>query len=222
MIRHPLKIYTIFCFLWTGIWGLSYAQDLAELYSLYEARKMVQLEQRLATMPNNAGQIPDIVFFRTIFNENGEEALKVYEQLFEQSDGLLKKITAHKLAQYYYARGYYVKAGEFTEIAQNTPAQLSDRKINITRPEKPLPANEPAEALYAIQVGAFSYRDNAQKMLDLLNQQRLNARIVTREINGKALFCVWITGKDDPDETNEYARDLKRKYNIPYRIVKTQ
>ncbi len=179
---------------------------------------MDQLEQRLATLPANAGDIPDILFFKAVFNENGEEARAVYEKLFGQSEGLLRKVTADKPAQYYYARGFYVKASGFAGIAENTPARLAGKMPSAA---EPVPVPEPVETEYAIQVGAFGYRDNAQKMLDLLGQHRLEARIVEREVNGKPLFCVWIAGRNSEDDTSAYARELNRKYNIPYRIVKT-
>jgi glycosyltransferase involved in cell wall biosynthesis len=206
-------------FLFVCICARASDQDISELYTLYQNREMEQLELRLATLPKEMDQVPDVVFFRTIFSENGEEAVAVYEKIYGEADGWLKKETAGKLSQYYYALGYYVKAEEYATIARETPARLPETK---TKTEIPEAAPRPEEPRYAIQVGAFSYRDNAQKMLEILNQQRLDASIVERQINGKPLYCVWITGKNDPDATHDYAEELKRKYNIPYRIVQTQ
>ena len=204
--------------------AVSPAQDLEELYRLYGAHALAELEKRLSTLPQDAEQIPDIVFFRTVFDENGEEAARIYEQLFEASDGWLKKVTADKLAQYHYARGYYVKAADFAAIAEAAPARLDRNPVLQRKPDTTPPADRTQiqEYRYAIQVGAFGYRDNAEKMLDLLNKQRLEARIVKREVNGKTLFCVWIDGQNDREKTQEYARELKEKYNIPYRVVETQ
>ncbi len=222
MNKAHLKFYLLLCITSICLHGLSTAQDISTLYALYEAREMEQLEQRLATLPESAGQVSDVIFFRTVFNENGEEALTVYEDLFQQADGWLRHVTAVKLAQYYYARGYYVKAAGYAEIAEVKPSRPPQGKISSVTVKTPVPPSSPGEALYAIQVGAFSYRDNAQKMLNLLNRQHVEAKIVDRQINGKPLFCVWINGKNDPDETRDYAQELKKKYNIPYRIVKTQ
>jgi len=222
MNRVQINFNLLLCIL-PVLWaGLARAQDLAEIYTLYEERAIERLAQTLATLPESAAQIPDIIFFRTIFNENGDEALTAFERLYQESDGWLRTVTADKIAQYYYARGYYVKAASYAEVAKRKPGSLPQAKIGMTSPERESPPLQPDEPLYAIQVGAFSYHDNAKKMLDLLNQHRLDAKIVNREINGKPLFCVWITGKNDSDDTRKYAEELKDTYNIPYRIVKTQ
>ncbi len=222
MKRVQINLSLLLCIL-PLLWaGLARAQDLAEIYTLYEERAIERLAQTLATLPENASQIPDIIFFRTIFNENGEEALAVFERLYQESDGWLRTVTAEKLAQYYYARGYYVKAAGYAEVAKTKPGSPPRGKIGMTSSEKDRRPVQQDEPLYAIQVGAFSYRDNAKKMLDLLSQHRLDAKIVNREINGKALFCVWISGTNDSDQTRKYAEEIKDKYNISYRIVKTQ
>jgi len=213
------KRYLLPLFLFACLYVRASGQDVGELYAIYENRDMEQLEQRLATLPKEMDQVPDVVFFRTLFSENGEEAVAVYEKIYSEADGWLKKDTAGKLAQYYYALGYYVKAEEYSAVARKTPARPPEVR---TKKEAPQTASRPEEPRYAIQVGAFGFRDNAQKMLEILNQQRLDASIVERWINGKPLYCVWITGKDDPDATRDYAEELKRKYNIPYRIVQTQ
>ena len=213
--KHAIFLLFLFACLCFRAWS----QDISELYSLYDNKDMEQLEQRLATLPKEMDQVPDVVFFRTLFSENGEDAVAVYEKIYHDADGWLKKETAGKLAQYYYALGYYVKAEEYAAVSRQTPARPPEIKM---KDESPQAATRPEEPKYAIQVGAFSFRDNAQKMLEILNQQRLDASIVERRINGKPLYCVWITGKNDPDATRDYAEELKSKYNIPYRIVQTQ
>ena len=45
---------------------------------------------------------------------------------------------------------------------------------------------------FYIQVGAFGLQENAQQMQEMLKTQKIDSKIITREVRSKALYCVWI------------------------------
>ena len=78
---------------------------------------MNRLKLRLNELEKRIPDDPEIRFFRTIFTDNGEEALEVYQELYKSSEGPLKNLLAKKMSEYYFALGYYVKAQEYQRAA---------------------------------------------------------------------------------------------------------
>ena len=70
-----------------------------------------------------------------------------------------------------------------------------------------------------IQVGAFGVMQNADDLVQFLKKKTVKANVVKRSIGGVELYCVWIPGKDNYDATEDIARDIKRKYQLSYRII---
>ena len=179
-----------------------FSQNPGQLFELYDQHKTEQIRQLLASTP---GDQPELRFFRYLFIENGDEAVRLYEALYPEASGRTKKMVARKIGEYYYAKGFYVKADEYFSradlpVEEQTPAA-------------------PAKKLYYIQVGAFGYNDNAVRMKNLLQERGVSATVEQREINGKTLFCVWIAGTEDQDQTRQLAEDLKQKHKLNYQII---
>ena len=181
----------------------TYSQDFGQLNDLYQQRKLNELDRLLRDNQSNA---PQVVFFKTIFIENGEEAIKVYESLFNNSGGELRPLVAKKISEYYYARGFYVKANEYAQHA----AAVDHPVISVEKINK-----NP----YFIQVGAFGYRDNANRMKELLQDKNIESEVKVRQVKGKTLYCVWIAGSQTYNETKTLADDLQQKYKLKYQII---
>lgn len=177
-------------------------QTTEQLFDLYEQKNTKELKQIVNSIQDDT---PDIKFFRYLFVENGDEAVRLYEALYPETGGRIKNMVARKIAEYYYAKGYYVKADEYFAYSKIAAAQSAPVRI----PSK----------LYHIQVGAFGFSDNAERMKDLLQTRNITATVHQREINGKALFCVWIAGKEDLDQTRELAETLKKAHKLSYQII---
>ena len=192
---------------------ITFAQDLVnkKLYSLYEDQKLEDLKAELDKIDAQNKESPEIKFFNTIFLENGEEALTIYLQLFENSYGDLKPIIAKKLSDYYYAKGYYLTASKYQKYLVESTNTKSTIKKNTTTPVE--------HKKYIIQLGAFGLKENAYQLQEMLQTQNLYTRIKDREINGKVLHCVWLDGKNGFSETLEFAENIKEKYHLQYRIL---
>jgi hypothetical protein len=205
-IKFTLKNYLIFLFF--ALPAASICQDFDQMYNLYQQKNMSELYKMVG---NNSSNAPEVVFFKATFIENGAEALNVYEKLFSGAQGKLKSLVADKISQYYYAKGYYVKAANY---AQYVNAEISDTKV-VT---KPPPALQPKK-IYHIQVGAFGYQDNANRMRELLAEKKINSDVKIRRVNGKTLYCVWVHGMATYRQTASYAKELKAKYKLNYQII---
>ncbi len=196
--------YGIFIFMLIIVPSLIYAQSFEQLHQLYQQKKMDELGQLVR---NNTSNSKEIVFFKTLFNESGEESIRIYESLFAGSSGELRSLVAKKISEYYYAKGFYVRAAEYNKYIQATTNPIiTPTVVSSTKP-------------YFIQVGAFSFRDNANRMKELLLEKKIESNVMVREINGKSLYCVWVNGSATYNETKIIADELKANYKLNYQII---
>lgn len=199
--------------------AFSFAQTYPELYVLYQTNRITELASKVEQLRSTKTQDSELLFFKALFNENGLEAVRIYEQTFNQSQGSLKNLAAEKLAQYYYARGFYVKAEEFQKYADQYIPVVIDKEKSKSAENSSEKIEAKNTDLYQIQVGAFSVRKNAQELMDHLAAKDYQVQIVNREINGQTLYCVWVRGRENLDNTEQMAKEMKNKYKLSYRII---
>ena len=197
-----------------------HSQNYDDLYILYENKKIERLQKRLGELEKRRPNDPEIIFFKAIFNNNGEEAIRIYQDLYKSSGGKVKNLIAKKMSEYYFAQGYYVKAQELRRLSgQEFPVKtkvksnsVDNKKITYVEPDE--------QPKYIIQVGAFGVEKNADELADVLRKKKINVRVVDRNINDKILYCVWIEGDSDYSSTKSIAEDIKTRYKLTYRILK--
>jgi hypothetical protein len=195
--------------------GTFRAQDFSDLYDLYQKKNIDALKQRVEQLAAQYTQNKEIMFFSTLFMEDGEEAFKTYEQLYTQAEGQLRNIIGEKLAQYYYACGFYVRAAEF----KNGQPAVSPAAATAAGPNRDGKGVEKQQSNFVIQVGAFGQEDNARQLQKILQARDIKARLVTRQVNGQNLYCVWIAGTNSLNETLQIAENLKERFKLEYRIL---
>lgn len=196
------------------------SSDYDDLFLLYKNKKIERLKARVSELEKRNLRDPEIVFFRTIFKDNGDEALKIYQELYGGSAGPLKNLVAGKMSEYYFAQGYYVKAREFSRAAEQkfkVKAKETSRPVDNKKVESTDPKIRPR---YIIQVGAFGVEKNANDLAEILQRKKINAKVVTRDINDKILYCVWVQGDEDYSSTKKIAEEVKTKFRLTYRILK--
>jgi hypothetical protein len=186
------------------------AQDTQNLYDLYNQKKFAELNQKVSILTKKYPNNIEIRFFKTIMIEDGDKAFKIYEELYKSAQGTLKTYIAQKIADYFYAMGYYVKASEYQRVATSVRRKEPQQQT----------VNPAASSELIIQVGAFKFIENAQYLQKILQSHNITSRVVKREIESKTLYCVWLDGKSNFEETRDYAENIKKKLNLQYRIFK--
>lgn len=197
-----------------------FAQKYPELVQYYKDRQLTQLQTRLNELEKSDPDHKEVRFFKAYFWDNGEEAFTVYQELFNQSYSPLKNLIADKISDYYYARGFYVKAEEYKKIAFTLfPVKTKDEKKTVDNNQKKNVKNN-QKSIYMIQVGAFGVIDNANDLAQSLKARKMSVEVVNRIVGGQTLYCVWVAGRADIQATEDLAREIKQKYNLSYRIIK--
>ena len=183
-------------------------QTYAQLYAYYEQQRYSDLRLFVDKEKRTAKNNYDLKFFKALFIRDGEKAAELYGDIYKKASGKAKFYAAKKLMNYYYAKGYYVRASEYEKY-------LVEHQI---RQEEP--TSDSDENIYFIQVGAFSLRENAMQQVGFLAVQNIKAKIVQVSVKGKNLFCVWIPGDVNLDKTLQLANQIKKKYALEYQIKK--
>jgi AmiR/NasT family two-component response regulator len=206
----------IICFIFTFYLSSLYCQDLNELYILYNNRQIRELKNKVDLLEKKYPDKKEILFFKTLFIRNGDEAVQNYQNLLGQADEKLKAYVVNKISEYYYAKGYYVTALQYQDDIIVTSNQ--NVKENIEEKNQQLKINENSK--FKIQLGAFSVKENANQLIEKLLHNGIHALIVERMVNDILLYCVWINGKNSFEETKLFAEMIKKKFQLEYRIIK--
>jgi hypothetical protein len=196
------------------------AQEHQDLFEYYANRQIDKLETRIEQLGNTAQNDPEVLFFSTVLTYNGDNAFLIYERLFKQSRGHLKNLVAEKLAGYYYARGFYVKSSEFENIAKTYIPVKTTEEIKSGDNIREYKTERSTKSIYKIQVGAFSVIENANELASFLKGKKLEVSVVNRNVSGNNLYCVWVEGGSSFESTENIAKEIKKKYQLSYRIVK--
>ena len=196
------------------------AQKHQDLFEYYTNKQIDKLATRIQQLKTDAQNDPEVLFFSTVLNDNGDSAFSIYERLFIESRGRVKNLAAAKLAEYYYARGFYIKSSEYEKFAKTYIPIKTTEVIESGDNTKENKTEQRSKSIYKIQVGAFGVIDNANDLATFLRGKKLDVSVATRSIGGNILFCVWVEGGSDFKSTEEIAEAIKKKYQLSYRIVK--
>jgi len=195
-----------------------YGQSSFErLFELYSARQLNELKKAVdAPQYIKLKNKPEMQFFNALFLTDAEAALAVYKKVFRSGEGRIKYLAAEKLYQYFYAKGFYVKAQNYQKYL--VEHQQQNRTSEPSLIHKDEQASE--KISFYIQVGAFGIKENAEQRRRFLQTQDISSSLVKRKVGNKTLFCIWIKGKEDLEATMRYAERLKKKFDLDYQIMK--
>ena len=193
-----------------------YSQSVSNIYDLYQNKEYGKLKEKLKSIKAKLPQAEQ-VFFETLFIDDAEQAYAIYKDLFNKYDGKVKYYAAERLKDYYYAKGYYSTASDYERYLVENRALIENISNEIVHDVEESP--EDTDKFY-IQVGAFGLHENAEQMQEMLKTQKIDSKIITREVRSKTLFCVWIPGKDEFNDTLQYANELKQMYHLDFNIIK--
>ncbi|MEJ2635986.1 MAG: SPOR domain-containing protein [Calditrichia bacterium] len=194
MQKHRFFQNIIIIFFFLGI-SVPFAQN-DNLYKLYADNDIVELENIYS-----AGTISDPLwakFIGNMFEENMENALPVYMQIYEQtSDEQLKKVTLDRISQYYYAKGFYETANRILNDKQFRQKIFSIKKESIK---------------FGVQLGAYSTYQNAldaRKKFENINNEIF---IISKNSNGRNLYRI-VAGKFETQlEAERLKNEMRQKF----------
>jgi len=95
-----------------------------ELLQFAANRQFDQLRSALLDTPQEQQDTPIVLFCMALLEMDGDRARTLYERVLAgDTEGLVADRALWRLAQYHYARGYYVRAGAYLQqLVTNFPA----------------------------------------------------------------------------------------------------
>lgn len=208
---NPFKTISIIVLFSAAVWGQGTA--LTALIKMYQAQDFARLETAISNLKPGQLSSEDNQFFTALYMPDAEQARTQFSSAFESASPQVRRLAAEKLKDYYYAIGYYVTATKYEKY-------LVEHVADMLQTEQNQPTVQSAKDIYFIQVGAFGLEENAAQRVNFLKTQDIQSSIVTRKVNDKTLYCVWIEAQKDLDKSLEQAKKIKQKYDLEFQIMK--
>ncbi|MDZ7265607.1 MAG: tetratricopeptide repeat protein [candidate division KSB1 bacterium] len=73
---------------------------------------------------------------------------------------------------------------------------------------------------YAVQIGAFSDRDNAQKQKNQYVRLGYPATVTTKYVGDRLLYVVWLGDFETEIQARQFGEDFKSKNGVAYQVVR--
>ena len=108
-----------------------HAQEVDILYKFHYNHQIDELRSTVYELQSKYPDNLDIQYFSALFIENGDDAIKVYENLLQKAQGNLRKNIAKKIAEYYYAKGYYLSANRYQKIVLEEIDEFNSKENNV-------------------------------------------------------------------------------------------
>ncbi len=215
------------------------------IYSGQVERVRTELPMLAQQYPND----PGVEYLDAILTTDGTQAVKKFQTIVDvhpQSEWADDAL--YKVYQYYYSIGLYKTAdqkmeqlkrqypqsiyavGEKTSSAPTAPAPAPINEAAATNKDTAaVLSNQPVQSVvqppksiqgkFAVQVGAFSTAQNAQKQIESLASFGIAATTTTKDVSRKAWYVVSIEGFATEQEARAFIAELKTKHNINAIVV---
>ncbi|MEK7818469.1 MAG: SPOR domain-containing protein [Bacteroidota bacterium] len=158
-----------------------------------------------------------VEYLDALLTKDGEIASKKFltiankNPLFDYSDDAL-----YRVYQYHYTRGEYINADQIFARLQNDYPNSDYRKIENLESRQSI--NKKNNSI-TVQVGAFSEKLNAEKLIQQLSSYKIISEVRTKE-SARQLFFVVVDGFKSIEEAQNFISKLKQDYGISSIIFK--
>lgn len=171
---------------------------------------------------------PGVLYLQGVLTSDGTEAVKVFQSVvdnFPKSEWADDAL--YKVYQYYYSLGFYRTAlQKHDRLKRDYPN--SPYLAQVLSPAMPRAPEETEkirtqadseEKAFAVQVGAFSTAENANKQRRLLQSAKYPVEILNKVRNGKSYYLVWIGNFKSRESAQKFRSELESRYKIEAMVV---
>lgn len=204
--------------------------DLNGLVKLWKSTDYDSLKKLLPMYQKKYSASPEYLFLSALFNPDGGEAVKTYELIVRRHpDNIFADQSMYRLIQYHAALGMYQTAEQnFSALKSKYPksavladaARLFPEKESGRTDQDGVITNDSGAVSYALQVGAFSSRSNADQFAASLKSKGITD-IFTGEktSNDKKLITVLVGSYATKEQATAAGQKLKKDHQLDYSVV---
>jgi tetratricopeptide (TPR) repeat protein len=187
-----------------------------------------ELKTELPSLLTKYQNDPGVLYLQGVLTSDGSEAVKIFQSVvdnFPKSEWADDAL--YKAYQYYYSIGLYKTATQkYDQLKRAYPGtdylalgELSQANRETEAVQKPASAHDADNGTFAVQVGAFSTAENANKQKRFFHNVGYPVEILNKVKRGKSFYLVWIGNFKSNDEARKFASELKRKYTLDTIVV---
>lgn len=188
---------------------------------------------------------PSVLFLDALVTSDGKEALGKYSLIFEKyPNSRYADASLYWVYSYYYALGYYNKAGDYMgKLKSNYPNSIYIKSAPVASsggkqtdspevhtaaqtnpggntPEQKTSVNSNASnGKYTIQAGAFLVQSNAVKLKNNLEEAGYFSEIKEKEIAGSTLNVVNVGRFENEEEAKKTLSFINTRYKLNGRVI---
>lgn len=213
-------------FMLVGVWWWTtnplYGQTSTSLYDMYRENQVLQLKK----IANENKVLPSEwkLFIQAVFEKDADLAMRNMMSIYSgTADINLQRIIRERIANYYFARGYYETSQRimrdeafFDQVLSVKKSKNSSRSVDEHRNDR---AAGNDKILYGVQTGAFTTYDNAQRVKRRYERFYSNTTVLEKNNAGKALYIVLIGGYQTREEAEEVQEKIEQQFNINGYII---
>lgn len=206
----------LFCFIQISVSQLSKDELDNSLNKIYTGKAEVVLKD-LTNLKTKFPNDPSVIYLDAILTVNGEESAKKFLKIINNFPTFYyRKEALYKIYSYHYTRGEYISAEQiFNQLKSDYP----DSDFKRIETLEPKISKSKDLNIFAIQCGAFSNKQNAEKLIEQLNNFNIRSIIKTKDSNPD-LFFVVVDGFVSIEDAQEFILKLKNEQNISAIIFK--
>ena len=223
--------------------------EMTKYLSMVEGGQTEQVRGEIPSLltkyPNNSG----VLYLQGLVTMDGTEAVRIYQSIvdnFPKSEWADDAL--YKVYQFYYAIGLYrtaeiklnqlkkdyptskyvggVAAVETGSLPEEKVQPLSDpepagQDVNITAQptQSSDPLAEPVRGQYALQVGAYSLQENAEKQKLFFEDLGFSVEVMNKVKDSRSLYIVLVGNYRTAEEARTKGAEVKKAYNIQSMVV---
>lgn len=215
-----------------GVAAAQQQPDVAAYVKLIESGQPEPVRAELPSLLERYPTNPGVLYLQALLTADGTEAVRLYQGIVdnypksEWADDAL-----YRVYQFYYALGLYrtaeLKMAQLRKEYPRSPyaATSVPPTQNLPEEQKPAPAGAPAvpaaagDAPFALQVGAYSLRENAEKQKLFFEDAGEKVEVINRVRDNRSLFIVLVGRYRTADDARAAAEQIRTKHNIEARVV---
>ena len=222
--------------LWPFLFLLSIpVQGQEASYPVVEKRlemiKSGQVEEVKAELPallTRYQNDPGVLYLEGVLTSDGTDAVKIFHSVvdnFPESEWADDAL--YKIYQYSFSLGLYKTATQtYERLKKEYPASpyltRAESRAASKAPdegEKVKPSGGSDGAYFAVQVGAFSTAENANKQRKYFQNIGQPVDIFSKVKRGRSFYLVWIGNFKSYDEARKFGNELRARYKIEPLVV---
>jgi len=196
----------------------TYERKIIEYVRMISKGQSVQVASKLPDLKKKIPRSAGLIYVEGLIATKGDEAIRCFSIIadsFPHSEWADDALA--RLFEFNQNSGSLTEAdGNFERLRSEHPSSpyLTTNYLRDIRFANYQP-HEDSGNDYAVQIGAFSIRENAEKLQQRFNSEGYKSDVYENFLDGKnLLFLVWVGSFNNQQEADNLRSEIKEKYNI--------